>query len=79
MTEPGHPPGRVLQVLRESGAVRSGHFLLTSGRHSDTYVEKFRLLERPELAGPLLGELAARFPDHRVSVGLGPARGGLFA
>lgn len=77
MTEAGHPPGRVLQVLRESGAVRSGHFLLTSGRHSDTYVEKFRLLERPELAGPLLGELAARFRDDGVSVALGPAVGGI--
>jgi len=71
------PGVRALDVLRRSGAVRSGHFLLTSGKHSDTYVEKFRLLERPQLAGPLLGQLAARFQDQRVSVVLGPAVGGI--
>lgn len=66
-----------MDVLHQSGAVRTGHFLLTSGKHSDTYVEKFRLLERPELAGPLLEELAHRFRGERVSVVLGPAVGGI--
>lgn len=66
-----------IDILRQSGAVRSGHFRLTSGRHSDAYVEKFRLLERPELAGPLLGSLAERFRDSGVQVVLGPAVGGI--
>ena len=35
----------VLDLLEWSGAIMKGHFKLTSGRHSDTYIEKFRLLE----------------------------------
>src|SRR5690625_5607365 len=66
-----------MDVLIESGAVRKGHFLLTSGRHSDTEVEKFRLLERPELAGPLLKQLADNFTDAGVDVVLSPAVGGV--
>lgn len=66
-----------MAVLTASGAVRRGHFLLTSGRHSDTYVEKFRLLERPELAGPLLKQLADNFTDAGVDVVLSPAVGGV--
>lgn len=68
---------QAIDILEQSGAVRTGHFLLTSGKHSDTYVEKFRLLERPELAGPLLGSLADRFRDVGVEVVLGPAVGGI--
>lgn len=66
-----------LRLLEQSGAVRKGHFLLTSGLHSDTYVEKFRLLENPRLAGPLLHSLAERFQNKNVQVVLGPAVGGI--
>lgn len=66
-----------LEILKQSGAVRNGHFLLTSGRHSDTYVEKFRLLERPDLAGPLLGRLAETFRVEAPEVVLSPAVGGI--
>jgi orotate phosphoribosyltransferase len=40
-------PNEIESLLREVGAVLDGHFLLTSGRHSPMYVEKFRLLEQP--------------------------------
>ena len=34
----------VLDLLKWSGAIMSGHFRLTSGKHSNRYIEKFRLL-----------------------------------
>ena len=37
----------MIKVLKDSGAMLDGHFLLTSGRHSNVYIEKFRLLENP--------------------------------
>ena len=40
----------VLDLLEWSGAIMKGHFELTSGRHSDTYIEKFRLLEKLEVS-----------------------------
>ena len=38
----------ILKILIDSGAILEGHFLLTSGRHSNKYVEKFRLIEKPK-------------------------------
>ncbi len=67
----------VLGLLRQTGAYATGHFLLSSGLHSPVYVEKFRLLERPALAGEVLGRLAARFVQDRVSVVVGPTTGGI--
>lgn len=69
--------GEVLAALREVGAVTSGHFVLSSGRHSDVYCEKFRALERPELALSLGASLADRFAAKRVDVVLAPALGAI--
>ncbi|MCD6399930.1 orotate phosphoribosyltransferase [candidate division WOR-3 bacterium] len=44
-------------LLKERGVILKGHFLLTSGLHSDTYFEKFRLLENPGLLSRLLRDL----------------------
>jgi orotate phosphoribosyltransferase len=41
----------------------AGHFLLSSGRHSDTFVQKFRLFEDPLLTARAGEMLAARFPE----------------
>jgi orotate phosphoribosyltransferase len=49
--------------LQERGAVMSGHFLLSSGRHSDTFVQKFRLFEDPALTARAGEMLAALFPE----------------
>lgn len=63
--------------LKKHGAVLDGHFVLSSGRHSDLYVEKFRAFERPELAMALGEEIAARFKDMNIDVVLSPAVGAL--
>jgi orotate phosphoribosyltransferase len=52
-----------------------GHFRLTSGRHSDVYVQKARVLERPEVAVALAGEIASWYP--RVDVVVAPAVGAI--
>lgn len=67
----------ILDELRRTGAILEGHFVLSSGRHSDTYVEKFRALEQPSLAVALGTEIAARFKDRAVDVVLSPAVGAL--
>lgn len=59
--------------FEEAGAMLTGHFLLSSGRHSDTYVQKARVLERPDVAMALAGEMASWHPD--VDVVLAPAVG----
>ena len=51
----------ILEVLESKGAVLRGHFKLSSGRHSDLFVQKFRVLEHPALANRFGDELARAF------------------
>lgn len=64
-------------LLRETGAVLQGHFKLASGRHSPTYVEKFRIMENPPATVAMCGMIAERFRDSGASVVIGPATGGI--
>lgn len=54
-------PGEVVEVMEKLGAIRHGHFRLSSGKHSDLYVQKFRVLEHPGLTTSLGAALEARF------------------
>ncbi|MDQ4004966.1 MAG: orotate phosphoribosyltransferase [Actinomycetota bacterium] len=65
----------VLEVLEGSGALRRGHFLLSSGKHSDVYVEKARVFEAAALTGSLGDEIASWHPGLRAVVS--PAVGAL--
>ena len=40
----------IAEIFQAAGALRTGHFLLKSGRHSDRYLEKFAVLQYPSLA-----------------------------
>jgi orotate phosphoribosyltransferase len=66
--------------LERIGAVLHGHFLLTSGRHSDLYFEKFRLLEQPALLEQAVSTMLANLPREAVGaaqVVVGPTLGGV--
>jgi orotate phosphoribosyltransferase len=65
----------VAELLRERGAVRSGHFLLSSGRHSDTYVEKARVFEDPAVTARLGRVIASWY--RGIEVVVSPAVGAL--
>ena len=66
-----------LAALREVGAVLEGHFQYASGRHGPLYVEKFRLLERPEVTAQLCAQIAAHFAGENVELVVGPTTGGI--
>lgn len=51
----------ISRVLEQKGAVLHGHFQLSSGRHSDLFVQKFRVLEHPAIARSFGAELASMF------------------
>lgn len=65
------------QLLEDSGAVLKGHFLLASGRHSDVYFEKFRLIEQPPVLVALCAEIAEHFRDAGIEAVAGPTTGGI--
>ena len=62
--------------LAARGAVLRGHFQLSSGRHGDTYVEKFRILQWPDVTGQACGMIAERFRGTPNLVA-GPTTGGV--
>lgn len=64
-------------MLRDVGAVKEGHFLLASGRHSDRYVEKFDLLRNPRATERCLTVLAKAVQGDRIDVVAGPTTGGV--
>ncbi|GAB4461802.1 MAG: orotate phosphoribosyltransferase [Armatimonadaceae bacterium] len=62
----------VLRLFEESGALLTGHFILTSGKHSDRYFEKFNVLNQPAHVETLCRELAGRLTPTQPDVVLGP-------
>lgn len=68
---------RMLQIFKDSHALLHGHFKLTSGLHSDTYFEKFQVLQYPRYVEELCTELAHRFKDDKIDLVLGPTTGGV--
>ncbi|MGE3126547.1 MAG: orotate phosphoribosyltransferase [Fimbriimonadaceae bacterium] len=65
------------RLLVESGALLRGHFVLSSGRHSDVYLEKFRILERPDVLTVLCTAIADWARPLGPSVVAGPTTGGI--
>ena len=65
--------------LREEGALLNGHFKLSSGLHSDTYVQCARFLRKPDLAAPAMAVLAQRLREAGLvpDTVVGPAMGGV--
>jgi orotate phosphoribosyltransferase len=81
MTARASIAARTEALFRSSGALRDGHFLLKSGRHSGAYLEKFAVLSDPAATSELCGFWAGlyRGPDDRPVVDLvaGPTTGGV--
>ncbi len=69
-------PDGVLGLLEVAGSLRKGHFALSSGRHSDTYLQCALALQWPDVA-ELLGEGLATSWRDRVDVVVAPAMGGV--
>lgn len=65
------------QTLGRTGALLEGHFRLSSGRHSNRFVQKFRILEDPALLAPIAGEIAGRFADRKPTIVVSAAVGGI--
>jgi orotate phosphoribosyltransferase len=67
----------VLDLFRKSGGLLEGHFRLTSGRHSERYLQSALVLQYPEFAERLGRALADRTRHLQSTVVLSPALGGI--
>jgi orotate phosphoribosyltransferase len=67
----------ILRLFESSGAIRHGHFELSSGLHSGTYVQCALVLQYPRYAERLGHALAALFSDAKIDAVVSPALGGI--
>lgn len=70
----------IRDILEQTQAIKHGHFVLTSGRHSDTYIQCARVLESPELTMRLASEAIERLPEdvkESITLVASPAVGGM--
>lgn len=69
------------QIYKDAGAYLQGHFLLSSGKHSEFYLQSAKVLENPALAGYLADELAKIINNAKVEFDsvCSPAIGGILA
>lgn len=67
----------MINILRESQALLEGHFLLTSGKHSNRYVQCAKVLRYPDKAEAILKPVAEKLKDMDIDLLVGPAMGGI--
>ena len=67
----------IIHSFEAAGAIRRGHFELSSGLHSATYVQCALVLRYPRFAEKLGQALAALFSDAHIDVVVSPALGGV--
>lgn len=76
-SHPSQSSADLHRYLQESGAIMEGHFVLSSGRHSNTYVEKFRILEQPRVLEQVCISLLDSIGNNSFDVVAGPTTGGI--
>jgi len=71
----------VAQTYKDAGALLEGHFILSSGNHSNRYLQSAKVLEDPKRAELLAGELAKMIQKSGIQVDTvcAPALGGVLA
>jgi len=68
----------VLDIYKKTGALLTGHFLLSSGLHSSQYLQSALVLQQPETATKLCAALAEHFKQAKIEAVIAPALGGVF-
>jgi len=67
----------VLNIFRNTGALLEGHFLLTSGRHSNQYFQCAKVLQHPDHTAEICSLIAKHFNNYDIDTVIAPAMGGM--
>ena len=66
---------RIIEVLKEADVLLEGHFLLTSGRHSNKYLQCAKIFQNTKYSEELCADLAQKFKGDNIDIVIGPAMG----
>ena len=67
----------IIKIFKEKEVMLEGHFLLTSGRHSDKYLQCAKLFQYADTAELICKLLAEKFKEDKIDLVAGPAIGGI--
>jgi orotate phosphoribosyltransferase len=67
----------ILEIFEKSGALLKGHFLLTSGRHSNVYFQCAKVMQYPKYTEKICGMIAAHYKSIDIDTVIAPAIGGI--
>jgi orotate phosphoribosyltransferase len=67
----------IIRIFKEKEVMLEGHFLLTSGRHSDKYMQCAKLFQYADTSELICRQLADQFRDREIDMVVGPAIGGI--
>ncbi|MGL5972122.1 MAG: orotate phosphoribosyltransferase [Oscillospiraceae bacterium] len=67
----------LLETLKEANVLLEGHFLLTSGKHSNKYLQCAKIFRNTKYSEKLCKILADNFKDNAIDVVIGPAMGAI--
>lgn len=62
-------------LLKKAGVLLEGHFLLTSGRHSNRYLQCAKVFRNTEYSEIVCRDIAEQYKDEKIDVVIGPAMG----
>jgi orotate phosphoribosyltransferase len=68
---------KILDIFKKTESLFEGHFLLTSGRHSDKYFQCAKVLQYPQYIEQLCSIIVNHFEDFEIDTVISPAIGGL--
>lgn len=66
-----------MAILEQVGAIRTGHFVLASGKHTSAYVDINRLYQHPAMTASMCHAIAEEFVADNIEIVVGPERGGI--
>lgn len=66
---------KTMEILQEAGVLLEGHFKLTSGRHSNKYLQCAKIFRNTKYSEELCGALAEKFSNENIKTVIGPAMG----
>ena len=66
-----------IKIFKDSGALLDGHFILTSGRHSNSYFQCAKLLQYPKYLELFSKNIADHFKENEIDLVISPAIGGI--
>jgi len=65
------------EILEKTGVLQTGHFLLTSGKHSNKYMQCAKIFQHPDISAEISKYLAEKFDGYDIDIVIGPAVGGI--